>query len=422
MITAALLPIGEELLSGSVTDTNSSWISTQLKSIGIPVRFKHTVGDVATDILSSIERLTAQSDIVILTGGLGPTRDDVTKKCLLQWSDSEWIQDEATFERIRAYMAARGRTVNELNSAQALVPSKAQVLPNYQGTAPGLWIEQNNKILISLPGVPYEMKALMEQQVIPLLKSRFETQLVWEEILHVGGIPESELALQLQSFEQNLPEKMSIAYLPEPGLVKVKLSLSAVKEEETSARVLLQEQVDHLENILSSSIYAHNEESIESVVFNLLRKSGKTLAIAESCTGGNISSRLVQISGISAILKGSVVSYSNQVKNQVLGVKKESIASEGAVSQQVALEMAEGVRKLCGADYGLSVTGIAGPDGGSPEKPVGTVWIGLSSNQGNEAFSFLFESNRARNIQRSSLMALILLRKKHLGILGDAAN
>lgn len=422
MITAALLPIGEELLSGSVTDTNSSWIAAQLRSIGIPVRFKHTVGDLASDIIGSIERLTNQVDIVILTGGLGPTRDDVTKKCLLQWSDSEWIQDQATFERIRAYMAARGRTVNELNSAQALVPSKAQVLPNYQGTAPGLWIEQNNKILISLPGVPYEMKALMEQQVIPLLKSRFDTQLVWEEIVHVGGIPESELAMQLQSFEQNLPKEISIAYLPEPGLVKVKLSLSAAKSEETSARAMLHEQVNKLENILSISIYAHNAESIESVVFDLLQQSGKTLAIAESCTGGSISSKLVQLPGISSILKGSVVSYSNEIKMELLRVQKSSIELEGSVSQQVALEMAEGVRKLCRADYGLSVTGIAGPDGGSPEKPVGTVWIGVSSEQGTEAFSFLFEANRARNIQRSVLMALILLRKKHLGILGDAAN
>ena len=422
MITAALLPIGEELLSGSVTDTNSSWIAAQLRSIGIPVRFKHTVGDLASDILSSIELLTNQVDILILTGGLGPTRDDVAKKCLLQWSDSDWIQDHATFERIRAYMTARGRTVNDLNSAQALVPSKAKVLPNFQGTAPGLWIEQNNKILISLPGVPYEMKALMEQQVIPLLKSRFDTQLVWEEIVHVGGIPESELAMQLQSFEQNLPEEISIAYLPEPGMVKVKLSLSAAKNEEISARAMLLEQVNKLENILSNAIYAHNTESIESVVFDLLQQSGKTLAIAESCTGGSISSKLVQLPGISSILKGSVVSYSNEVKIEILKVKKSSIELEGSVSQQVAIEMADGVRKLCGADYGLSVTGIAGPDGGSPEKPVGTVWIGLSSEQGNEAFSFLFEANRARNIQRSVLMALILLRKKHLGILGDAAN
>jgi nicotinamide-nucleotide amidase len=422
MITAALLPIGEELLSGAVTDTNSAWIAAQLRTIGIPVRFKHTVGDLATDILSSIELLSAQADIIILTGGLGPTRDDVTKKCLLQWSDSDWIQDQATYERIRAYMAARGRTVNELNAAQALVPSKAQVLPNYQGTAPGLWMEQNNKILISLPGVPYEMKALMEQQVIPLLKSRFDTQLVWEEIVHVGGIPESELAMQLQSFEQNLPTEISIAYLPEPGLVKVKLSLSAGKSEETSARAKLQEQVHQLENILSTSIYAHNAESIESVIFDLLKQSGKTLAIAESCTGGSISSRLVQLSGISSILKGSVVSYSDEVKTEVLGVQQDSIDREGAVSQRVAREMAEGVRKLCGADYGLSVTGIAGPDGGSPEKPVGTVWIGVSSEQSTEAFSFLFETNRARNIQRSVLMALILLRKKHLGILGDATN
>jgi nicotinamide-nucleotide amidase len=266
------------------------------------------------------------------------------------------------------------------------------------------------------------MKALMEQQVIPLLKSRFDTQLVWEEIVHVGGIPESELAMQLQSFEQNLPEEISIAYLPEPGMVKVKLSLSAAKNEEISARAMLLEQVNKLENILSNAIYAHNTESIESVVFDLLQQSGKTLAIAESCTGGSISSKLVQLPGISSILKGSVVSYSNEVKIEILKVKKSSIELEGSVSQQVAIEMADGVRKLCGADYGLSVTGIAGPDGGSPEKPVGTVWIGLSSEQGNEAFSFLFEANRARNIQRSVLMALILLRKKHLGILGDAAN
>lgn len=422
MITAALIPIGEELLSGSVMDTNSTWISSQLKIIGIPVRYRLTVGDQSNAIKEAISILSAKVDIIILTGGLGPTRDDVTKKCLVEWSDSEWVQDKPTYERIRTYMEARGRKVNELNASQAMVPSKARVLPNYQGTAPGLWLERDGKILISLPGVPYEMKALLEQQVIPLLKGKFETPIVWEEIAHVGGIPESELALHLKSFEEQLPDSISIAYLPEPGLVKVKLSMTTDREKADSAKIILQNQIRLLEQLLGESIYARNDESIEQVIFQLFTESHKTIAIAESCTGGAISSRLVQIPGISKILKGSIVSYSNEVKISVLGVSTSSIEVKGAVSKEVALEMAEGVRNLCDSDYGLSVTGIAGPEGGSAEKPVGTVWIGLSSADSSEAFCFNFEVNRERNIQRSVLMALILLRKKHLGLLGDAAN
>lgn len=422
MVTVALLPIGEELLSGAVTDTNSSWIAARLKSCGFQVRYKHITGDVAEDILRSLENLTRQADIVILTGGLGPTRDDVTKKVLLHWSESEWVRDEATYERIRKYMEARGRTVNELNATQADVPSLARVLPNYQGTAPGLWLEKDGKIVISLPGVPYEMKALMEQQVLPLLQKRFETPVVLEKILHTGGIPESELALQLKSFEEQLPEGVQIAYLPEPGLVKVKLTLSALRENQTVAEKVLHEQAEQASQIIGAEVYARDQETLEEVIFQMLRTGGKTVAFAESCTGGTISARLVQVPGISAVLKGSVVSYSNEIKISLLGVQFATLQALGAVSRETAIEMADGVRKLCDSDYAVSVTGIAGPDGGSASKPVGTVWIGVASKEKTEAFSFLFEQNRSRNIQRATLAALLLLRKKHLGILGDAAN
>jgi nicotinamide-nucleotide amidase len=414
MIQAALLPIGEELLSGAVTDTNSSWIASRLKMSGIPVRQKLTVGDDAEAILQGILRLLEKADILILTGGLGPTRDDVTKKCLLTWSQSEWKRDEATYERIRAYMAARGREVNPLNAGQADVPSKALVLPNYQGTAPGLWMEQEGKIVISLPGVPYEMKALMEQQVLPLLRQRFHPPVLIEEILHIGGIPESELALQIADIEEALPDSVKIAYLPEPGLVKVKLTTEATPGLETTSRTLIQEFIDKIRERVGMAGFAQNEETIESVVFSILKEFGKTLAVAESCTGGNISGKLVQLPGVSQILKGGAIAYSNDIKSALLGVKMDSLETYGAVSEQTAKEMALGVRKLCQTDFGLSVTGIAGPDGGSPEKPVGTVWVGVSSERSTEAFPFLFEQNRQRNIQRSVLSALLTLRKKLL--------
>ncbi|MCZ2356040.1 MAG: competence/damage-inducible protein A [Bacteroidia bacterium] len=422
MVTVALLPIGEELLSGAVTDTNSSWIAARLKSCGFQVRYKHTTGDVSADILQSLESLTARASIVIMTGGLGPTRDDVTKRVLLQWSGSEWVRDEATYARIRKYMEARGRTVNELNATQADVPSRARVLPNYQGTAPGLWLEKDGKIVISLPGVPYEMKALMDQQVLPLLQQRFETPVVLEKILHTGGIPESELALQLKSFEEQLPEGIQIAYLPEPGLVKVKLTLSSLRENQAVAEQFLQDQAERAARIIGPEVYARDQETLEEEIFQLLKAGGKTIAFAESCTGGAISARLVQVPGISAVLKGSVVSYSNEVKMALLGVLPATLQAHGAVSRETAMEMAAGVRKLCESDYAVSVTGIAGPDGGSETKPVGTVWIGVASEGKTEAFPFLFEQNRSRNIQRATLAALLLLRKKHLGILGDAAN
>jgi nicotinamide-nucleotide amidase len=414
MIQAALLPIGEELLSGSVTDTNSSWIAARLKMAGISVRQKLTVGDNADAILQGLDLLLKKADILIMTGGLGPTKDDVTKKCLLSWSESEWIRDEPTYERIRAYMAARGREVNVLNASQADVPSRAKVLPNYLGTAPGLWIEREGKILISLPGVPYEMKALIDQQVLPLLKQRYHTPVVLEEILHVGGIPESELALQIQDIEQSLPDTINIAYLPEPGLVKVKLTTQAEPGQEETLQTKLIEFIHQIQQRVGLAGFGRNEETIEGIIFSLLKTSGKTLSLAESCTGGNISGKLVQIPGISTVLKGGVIAYANEIKNSMLGVTSETLLQYGAVSEQTAKEMATGVRSVCQSDFGLSVTGVAGPEGGSPEKPVGTVWIGVSSAQSTEAYPFLFEQNRQRNIQRSVLSALLTLRKKLL--------
>lgn len=422
MKRTALLPIGDELLSGNVIDTNSAWIAGKLFLEGLPVVQKICVGDDKPAILKGISTLCEAADIIILTGGLGPTRDDVTKKVLLEWSNSHWIRDEATYERIRKYMEARGRTLNELNASQAEVPSKAIVLPNYQGTAPGLWLEKEGKVLISLPGVPYEMKALMEQQVLPLLREKYSDQAVLEEVLLVAGIPESELALILKNTEDLLPPEISIAYLPEPGQVKVKFRITVPLTERESGHIKIRTIADQCARLLGLPVYGRNEDTPESVIYEMLHHAGKTLALAESCTGGNIGGKLVQVPGISSVLLGGLISYSNEMKIRHLGVPKEIIEKYGAVSEPVALAMAEGARKISGADYGLAVTGIAGPEGGSPEKPVGTVWIGVSSQEGTEASSFLFENNRQRNIQRAVLAALMVLRKKHLSVLGKAPN
>jgi len=422
MVTVALLPIGDELLSGSVTDTNSAWIANKLFLEGIPVQRKLCVGDNLNAILEAIEENFRQSDIIIMTGGLGPTKDDVSKQALSIWSDSPLMRDEATFKQLQHYMQSRGRKVNELNASQAEVPKAARVLPNKNGTAPGMWFEKDGKILISLPGVPYEMKALMEEQVLPLLKQKFSGIKIWEETLRVSGIPESELALLLTPLENELPPELTIAYLPEPGQVKVKFRIAARLEHSENAILLLQDWASRAEARIGSDVYGRNEDTLESVVINMLKKDGKTLSLAESCTGGNLGGRLVQVSGASEIFSGGVIAYSNEVKSGVLGVNPEIIQKYGAVSESVACAMAKGVRKLTGSDYGISITGIAGPGGGSFEKPVGTVWIGLSTKDDLCAFPFLFEQSRERNIIRACLAALSVLRKKHLGFLGKPVN
>jgi nicotinamide-nucleotide amidase len=420
MNSAVLIPVGDELLNGSVIDTNSAWIAAKLFELGILVKQKICVGDQIDDLIDAISRASHIADLIIVTGGLGPTKDDVTKKALCIWSGSELKRDAESFLRIQNYMKERGREVNPLNMAQADVPAACAVLPNLNGTAPGMWFEKEAKVLISLPGVPYEMKAIMESFVLNEIRSRFARTIVLEEILLITGLPESELALKLESFESELPDTIQIAYLPEPGIVKLKLRMVSSPSDQASDKVLLLSYLDKAANLVGTSVFGRNLDTLESVVLDLLRKSGKTLSIAESCTGGNVGSMLVNQSGASDVFAGGVISYSNEMKIKILGVKEDVLNAHGAVSQAVACDMARGVRNLCQTDYGLSITGIAGPGGGSTDKPVGTVWIGIADHMSVQAFLCRFESNRARNIRRASLEALNILRKKHLGFLGQS--
>jgi nicotinamide-nucleotide amidase len=422
MNSAVIIPVGDELLNGSVTDTNSAWIASRLFLSGIGVKRILCVGDTMEELLSAITLASQIADIIIITGGLGPTKDDVTKHALCIWSDSALKRDEPSYQRIRHYMEARGRDVNSLNASQADVPTACRVLPNINGTAPGMWFDLNGKTLISLPGVPYEMKAIVEDFVLQDLQSRYSDSLILESSLLVSGVPESELALLLEGFESDLPNRLQIGYLPEPGLVKLKLRMLSSPVHKSTDLILLNTWIDTAANIIGTAVFGRNEDTLESVIVSGLRLAGKTLAIAESCTGGNIGSMLVSVPGASDVFVGGVISYSNEMKISLLGVDAKILHTHGAVSEAVACAMAVGVRKLSQSDYGLSVTGIAGPDGGSIDKPVGTVWIGIADSAGVQAFYFRFEQHRMRNIRKASLAALDILRKKHWGFLGKGSN
>jgi nicotinamide-nucleotide amidase len=418
MNRAILIPVGDELLSGNVVDTNSGWIAHQLDLIGIPVIRIYTVPDDFQSLLEILEEAQGKAEIVIITGGLGPTKDDVTKSVLAHWSQSHLKEDTPTLSRIQAYFKARGKEVNELNAAQAIVPDKAEVLPNHLGTAPGLWLPSSRGCVVSLPGVPFEMKDLMIQEVLPRFRKNYAGALWLEHTLLTLGIPESELALHLKPIEDVLPPEVKIAYLPQPGLVKVKLRIQAEANQKEKGIILLHQQIEKIKKRLGGAVAGEGDETPEGIIHTLLLDSHSSLSTAESCTGGALASSLLGIPGASAWFLGGMIPYQNQRKNEWLGVENDLFHTVGAVSEPVAKQMAEGIRSRTGSTYGIGITGIAGPGGATPEKPVGTVWISLASPDETITECYLFERDRQRNIRRTCLAAIDMLRKKHLGLWG----
>lgn len=403
-----VITIGDEILIGQITDTNSAWISARLNEAGITVARKLTVGDDREEILRSVGEAMAECEVVIVTGGLGPTKDDITKLTLAQFFGCGIVRDEKTYLRNEETLAARGIAYNELNRGQAMVPECCTVLPNDNGTAPGMWFESGNRVLVSLPGVPFEMKALMEDEVIPRLKKHFSLRRVIHRTAITFGLAESVLAQTVSEWESSLPAWLRLAYLPSPSQIRLRLSAYDVegRDEETEIDCRFAE----LERIIPEYLIGYGEDTVASATARLLRERGATLAVAESCTGGAVSAGFTATAGASDYFLGSVVAYSNEVKANVLGVSRESLAAHGAVSRQVAEEMAAGIRRLCGSDYAVSTTGIAGPSGGSPEKPVGTVWIAVAAPEGVFSRKFVFGKLREQNIERASATAVNMLR------------
>lgn len=407
---AEIITIGDELLIGQVVDTNSAWIARELNMVGISVSQITSIADDHEHIIKTLTEASDRADIIIMTGGLGPTRDDITKIALCDFFKTHLIFDQKSFENIERIFTVRGYTMTELNRKQAEVPAACETLLNENGTAPGMWFRHNGKIYISLPGVPFEMKALMTNHVLPLLKP-LSSKVIMHKTILTQGVGESFLADKIKDWETALPLNFKLAYLPQPGIVRLRLSATGSSEEEL--KQVLDEQLLYLYSLIPEYIFGEDEDSLESIVGQLLKDHNLKLATAESCTGGYIAHLITSVPGSSDYYTGSVISYSNEVKINSLGVKTSTIEDFGAVSKETVIEMAEGVMEKLGADCAIAVSGIAGPDGGTPEKPVGTVWIAIiTPYTGIVTRKFLFGEHRERNIRRSALAALDLLRKQ----------
>lgn len=413
---AEIITIGDELLIGQVVDTNSAWLGSTLGDDGIKVIQITSVQDNAAQIVQAVNDALSRADIVLMTGGLGPTKDDITKKTLAEMFGMKLVRNEQVYEMVGKQLALRGIAFTELNQGQALVPDGCTVLPNRNGTAPGMWFERDGKVLISMPGVPFEMKALVKDEVLPRLRKHFALDANVHRTIITFGLAESILADTIASWEEALPPYLHLAYLPSALCIRLRLSTYEIDRQKAEQEI--ESQIGKLSKVIPHYIIGSEDDSLESVTGTLLKTRGETLATAESCTGGNIAHRFTAMPGASEYFKGGVVAYSNEVKIALLGVDPESLNRYGAVSQSVAEQMAEGVRRATGATYGISTTGIAGPTGGTPEKPVGTVWMAVATPNGVFSRRMVFGSVRSQNIERASSNCINLLRLQLLG-LGD---
>ena len=407
---AEIITIGDEILIGQIVDTNAAYIAQRLNSVGFVVSERSSVGDRAEQIVRSVEESIERSDLVITTGGLGPTNDDITKTTLAKMFGGGMRIDKRVEEHVREMLAARNIAFNELNRSQAMVPESCKVLFNAHGTAPGMWFERKGKVVISLPGVPFEMRHLMEDEVLPRLKERFSLRQIVHRTLITSGLAESMLAERIAEWEEALPEYLRLAYLPSPNIVR--LRLSAYEVDGATVEQEIEQQFKKLEALIPTHIVGYEGATVQEMVHNMLIENGKTLAVAESCTGGSISSKFTAMAGASAYFLCGVTAYANEVKRDLLGVDASLLEKYGAVSEQVARAMAEGVRRISGADYAVATTGIAGPMGGSPEKPVGTVWFAVASERGTEAMMRNSGTDRGQIIDRATAYAIEMLYKE----------
>lgn len=405
---ADLITIGDEILIGQIIDTNSAWMAQQLNSLGVNVREITSISDQPEHILKTLEESENKVSIVLVTGGLGPTKDDRTKATICQYFGTTLIEDKQVLEHVIQLLTPRGIVINQLNCDQALVPASAIVLPNKLGTAPGLWIEKNDTIFVFMPGVPFEMQYLMEHEVLPRIRKKFNTASIIHRTILTIGLPESMLAERIADWEDQLPHCISLAYLPSP--MTIKLRLSALGEDKEVLENLLEQNIAQLKKIIPDQIFGYNEDTLAGNVGRILKERGLSVSTAESCTGGNIAHFFTSNSGSSDYFKGGIIAYSNEAKTNILGIDANLIKTKGAVSQEVIEEMAVSARKLLNTDFAIATSGIAGPTGGTAEKPVGTVWISVAAKDQVVSKCFNFGNNRERNIIRSTQMAINLLR------------
>ena len=404
---AELITIGDELLIGQVVDTNSAWMGRELNNIGIEVLRIVSVRDREEEILEAIDNAMKRVNIVLVTGGLGPTKDDITKQTLCKYFNTELIFSEEVFENVKRVLAGK-IPMNKLNKGQAMVPKNCTVINNPAGSASVSWFERDGKVLVSMPGVPQEMTTVMAESVLPKLHERFQTDVIMHQTFLVQHYPESVLAEKLEAWEVALPDCIKLAYLPKLGIIRMRLTGRGHDRKEVET--LLNREKAKLETILGEDIFSEEDTPLEVIIGELLKKRKLTVSTAESCTGGSIAERLTSIAGSSEYFKGSIVAYSNEVKKDLLYVSSETLEKYGAVSEETVIEMVKGAMKALKTDCAVATSGIAGPGGGTPEKPVGTVWI--AAGYKNEIRTYKQETNRGRamNIERAGNNALLMLR------------
>lgn len=412
---AEILTIGDEILIGQIVNTNSVWIAQELNLIGIKVVHMASVSDEREAIINAFNEASNRADIVFITGGLGPTKDDITKKVIADYFNTELIINEDVLSDVTGFFTKRGREVGELNRMQALVPKGCRVIRNPNGTAPTMWLTKNKVHFISMPGVPYEMKAMMSESILPQLKQEFKLPFIFHKTVLTQGIGESQLAELIEEWENGLEVKnIKLAYLPQPGIVRLRLSSSGF--DETVLRNNIDSAISELHPLIEQYIYGYElygeaTPGLEKIINDILQERKQTLALAESCTGGYVSSLFTNIPGISDVFKGSTIPYSNSMKQALLKVDAELLETQGAVSKACVLAMAQQTLQLFNCDYALAISGIAGPGGGTPEKPVGLVWVAVASKTRQIAMHYQFGDNRQRNIIMTTHTALNMLRK-----------
>lgn len=405
-----IITIGDEIMIGQIVDTNSAWMAVELNKVGFEIAQITSVHDDAQHIINALNDAQTRADVILFTGGIGPTKDDITKQTLCKYFDTKLIYNEAVFQNIEKLLVNRQRAMNELTALQAKVPENCTVIQNLVGTAPITWFEKTGKVIVSMPGVPNEMKNAMSTEIIPRLQKRFKTPAIVHKTIIVKGYPESALALKIADWENNLPEYLHLAYLPTYGIIRLRISGSF--ENELALEFEINQQANQLSEILGDAIVAFEDIPLEVLVGKVLKNKKLTIATAESCTGGNIAHKITEVAGSSDYFKGSVVAYSNEIKQQVLHVPEEILAQQGAVSAETVEAMAVGARQLMRSDVAIATSGVAGPSGGTVEKPVGTVWIAVSTPHKTTSRMYQFGTNRIQNIERTTQNAFLFLLEK----------
>jgi nicotinamide-nucleotide amidase len=409
-IYADIITIGDEILYGQITDTNSQWISAELDKLGIKTRQKSSVSDHADEILRILDESGKRSSLVIITGGLGPTNDDITKKTLCTFFNTELVWSDEVLNHLQSLFFIRGRQLSELNKQQALIPANCEVLANTNGTAPGMWMDVNNVVYISLPGVPFEMKSILSEYGFQKIKNRFQTPVIVHRMIKTSGIGESVLSEIVAQWENALPKHISLAYLP--SVAEVKLRLTAVGENEDQLKKDIQKEIDTVLPLIHSHVYGFDDETPQKFIGDLLKSKNKTIATAESCTGGYLAHLLTSVPGASSFYYGSIVAYQNAIKAQLLDVPSGILQQHGAVSEKTVEIMAKEVRLKLGTSIGVAASGIAGPDGGTDEKPVGTIWIAYADEEKVVTKKLQLSALRENNIRMTALAILNLIRQQ----------